>query len=159
MNNLIGFISLMASITLVACSSEETPAAEATPALVNLTAQASTQRWYSDEQVAQGQLIFAQYCTACHGVNAEGTEHWKTPVNGQLPPPPLNGSAHAWHHPIAVLDEVIALGGEPYGGVMPAWGAILNQQQRIAVIASFQNYWTDEIYATWLLREQASRNF
>lgn len=43
------------------------------------------------------------------------------------------------------------------GGAMPAWGEVLNTEQRLAVIAGFQSYWTPQIYDLWLEREQASR--
>jgi mono/diheme cytochrome c family protein len=118
----------------------------------------STGRWYTQEQVTNGRQLFAQYCSVCHGENAEATEQWKTPdSNGNYPPPPLNGSAHAWHHPLSVLDQVIRDGGEPVGGVMPAWGAVLNAQQRLDIIAGFQDYWSDEIYDIWLVRERSAR--
>lgn len=117
-------------------------------------------RWYSAEQVSEGRVLFAQYCAACHGANAEATPDWKTPTaDGNYPPPPLNGSAHAWHHPIAVLDQVIRDGGAPVGGVMPAWGSILNGEQRLALIASFQDYWSEEIYEIWLERERAFNEY
>lgn len=110
-------------------------------------------RWYSAEQVSEGRALFRQYCAVCHGMKAEATPNWKTPdANGSYPPPPLNGTAHAWHHPLSVLDSVIRDGGQPVGGLMPAWGSVLNEAQRKAVIASFQDYWSDEIYQLWLER-------
>ena len=73
---------------------------------------------------------------------------------GQYPPPPLNGSAHAWHHPIAALKHVILKGGAPYGGQMPAWEGKLTDAEIYALIASFQSYWSDDIYNRWLFIEQ-----
>lgn len=117
-----------------------------------------TGRWYSTEQVAQGKVLFAENCASCHGANAEATPDWKTPdANGDYPPPPLNGSAHAWHHPLAVLDQVIREGTAAMGGNMPAWGDKFTQADRLSVIASFQDYWSDEIYDIWMQREKASR--
>ena len=69
----------------------------------------------------------------------------------------MDGSAHAWHHPLALLDKVIRDGGAPLGGVMPAWGEVLNADQRLAVIASLQARWSPKIYDIWLEREQVSR--
>jgi mono/diheme cytochrome c family protein len=128
------------------------------PSSISLVPNTSTGRWYSTEQATQGRQLFAQYCAVCHGENAEATDQWKTPDDqGNYPPPPLNGSAHAWHHPLAVLDTVIRDGGAPVGGVMPAWGSVLSSQQRISIIAGFQDYWTDDIYETWLVRERSAR--
>ena len=79
-------------------------------------------RWYAQEQVAAGALLYRENCASCHKENAEGTPDWKTPdVNGKLPPPPLNGTAHAWHHPLEVLRTVVTRGGAPVGGSMPAF--------------------------------------
>ena len=65
-------------------------------------------RWYSNEQVLQGKKLFAENCAACHGKNAEATTDWKKrDANGNLVPPPLNGTAHAWHHPMKILRRTI----------------------------------------------------
>ncbi|MHA7878250.1 MAG: c-type cytochrome [Saccharospirillum sp.] len=129
-----------------------------TVANVSLTPKSGTGRWYSTAMAESGQATFAQYCAACHGERAEATPNWRTlDSNGHYPPPPLNGSAHAWHHPLADLVMVIDQGGAPFGGVMPAWGEVLSEQDMINVIASFQSYWSDEIYAMWLERERLYR--
>ena len=65
--------------------------------------------------------------------------------------PPLDGSAHAWHHPISVLLQVIDLGGESLGGQMPGFGQVLDNEEKLAVIAWFQEFWSDEIYEQWLM--------
>lgn len=153
-----------ASLLLAACSGESEPGSGASapasidPASVSLQPEPDTGRWFSEQQVAAGKETFTQYCAGCHGANAESTPNWKTlDDNGNYPPPPLNGSAHAWHHPLAVLKMVIEEGGEPVGGVMPAWGDTLTDEQIINVIASFQSYWPDKTYELWLEREKASR--
>ena len=108
-------------------------------------------RWYSSEQVASGSQIFETNCSECHGANAEGRyANWKQKLpDGSLPPPPLDGSAHAWHHSRSVLLEVIENGGLALGGKMPAFGAVLNGEEKIAAIAYFQNFWDDETYRQW----------
>jgi len=108
-------------------------------------------RWYSKDQVAQGGLVFAANCAICHGSNAEGiTEDWKQRLDdGSFAPPPLNGSAHAWHHPNSMLIQVIDNGGAAFGGKMPAFKDALQEAEKLAAIAYFQNYWTDEIYGQW----------
>jgi mono/diheme cytochrome c family protein len=111
----------------------------------------SSYRWYTEQQVELGRSLFLTHCAVCHGERAEATTEWrKTNANGDYPPPPLNGSAHAWHHPLSVLENSIAVGGIPNGGVMPPFAETLGKQEMRAAIAFFQNFWPDEIYARWL---------
>lgn len=107
-------------------------------------------RWYSIEQVEQGLGLYQAHCAACHAADGSATAEWRvTGPDGNYPPPPLNGSAHTWHHPLDVLDETIAMGGARFGGVMPGFSAALNRDQRLAVIAWIQNLWSDAIYTKW----------
>lgn len=115
-------------------------------------------RWYSPGQVAAGEPLFRQYCAVCHGSDGSATPDWRrTDANGNYPPPPLNGTAHTWHHPLDVLDETIANGGAPLGGQMPAFRAILDAGQRLAIIAYLQNWWPDDIYEKWRQIDERSR--
>ena len=108
-------------------------------------------RWYTHEQVSRGKELFGQHCAVCHGDQAQGlAEDWrKVDASGNYPPPPLNGSAHAWHHPMVVLEKTIAEGGAPVGGVMPPFDGVLSVQDTRATIAFFQNLWPDDIYRRW----------
>jgi len=118
---------------------------------------AETGRWYSEEQVAAGKLLFRQNCAACHGQNAEATPDWKTTdANGNYPPPPLNGSAHAWHHDLDLLRRTISEGGAKLGGQMPPFEDRLNPAEIDSVIAFFQSQWPDEIYQRWADRFEVS---
>jgi len=129
-----------------------------TLAKLTLTPKPITNRWYFAEQADRGQVVFSNNCVVCHGKNAEATADWKTPdVNGAYPPPPLNGSAHAWHHPLSVLGRTVYLGGAPVGGQMPAFKDVLSETEIIDVIAHFQTYWSDPIYERWLTIENSSR--
>ena len=62
--------------------------------------------------LARGQALFQQHCAACHGDKAQGTvANWQQrDASGKLPPPPLNGTAHAWHHSINGLARTIREG-------------------------------------------------
>ncbi|MEZ5478045.1 MAG: c-type cytochrome [Thiolinea sp.] len=71
-------------------------------------------------------------------------------------PPALDGSAHAWHHPMAQLLYTLEQGGAPLGGKMPAFGNKLTQDEQRAVIAYFQSQWDDEKYGIWSKRNQQS---
>jgi len=109
-------------------------------------------RWYSNELVQKGEIIFRSNCATCHGDQAQGLyKDWQeTLPDGNLPPPPLNGSAHAWHHPISVLAHYIYNGGKKYGGVMPGFKGKISQTEAASTIAYFQSFWSDELYQIWL---------
>lgn len=129
----------LATVTLLGCQ----PQPEA-PAI-------TTARWYTSEQVAIGHELFQAHCASCHGDRAQGlAEDWrKLDDNGNYPPPPLNGTAHAWHHPKIILEETITNGGAAVGGVMPGFGSELAADEIAATIAYFQSLWSDETYARW----------
>ena len=110
----------------------------------------ATERWFNQAVVDYGAGLFQQNCAVCHGANAEGTSDWKkTDANGNYPPPPLDGSAHAWHHSIPQLVRSIKEGGIKLGGVMPPFADKLSDQDVLAVIAYFQSRWPDETYTRW----------
>lgn len=110
----------------------------------------SAERWYSEQQVQKGADLFARNCASCHGANGQGTKDWKTPdAKGVYPPPPLNGTGHAWHHDLALLRGTVKNGGAPVGGTMPAFGDKLSDEEVDAVIAWVQSRWPDEIYSRW----------
>jgi mono/diheme cytochrome c family protein len=107
-------------------------------------------RWYTPEQVELGAVVFRENCATCHGPNAEGTPNWrKRDAEGRLPPPPLNGTAHAWHHSRDVLRRVVREGGQAFGGSMPAFAEKLSGRQIDQVIAWVQSNWSNEIYQRW----------
>jgi len=110
-------------------------------------------RWYTEAQVNQGKAVFETHCIACHKKNAAGTRNWKIPLlDGFYPPPPLNGSAHAWHHRLSVLKRTIDEGGAALEGTMPGFKDRISAAEKDAVIAYFQDFWSDEIYSMWLER-------
>ena len=97
--------------------------------------------------------MFQQNCAVCHGAQAQGAPDWQRPdASGKYPPPPLNGTAHSWHHPMKVLKRVIKQGTAAQGGNMPAWEGKLSDKEIDAVIAWFQNKWPDPLYAAWARR-------
>ncbi|MFT6390134.1 MAG: mono/diheme cytochrome c family protein [Cellvibrionaceae bacterium] len=154
------FIIITISL-LTACNSDEHARHVKTSqsdTIDTLVKHADTKRWFNDEQRQLGKQVFITNCAVCHGKETEGTTQWKTPnSNGQYPPPPLNGSAHAWHHPFSSLLAVVREGGSAYGGMMPAWKNTLNDNEMIAAIAFFQSYWPDEVYERWIEIENISR--
>ena len=111
-------------------------------------------RWYTEAQLQSGQKIFLDNCAVCHGKQAQGlTPDWrKRQADGSFPPPPLNGTAHAWHHPLSLLRTTIREGGIRLGGTMQGFKGKLSNDEQLAAIAYFQSFWADEIYAQWAQR-------
>ena len=107
-------------------------------------------RWYSPSQIVTGGDLFKENCAICHGDNAQGTTNWRRKlVDGSYPPPPLNGSAHTWHHPMVLLEQIIDNGGLRWGGKMPGFKDKLSIPEKHAIIAFFQDKWPDKIYQAW----------
>ncbi len=118
---------------------------------------AEKEPWYSKQQVLQGESLFRQNCADCHGQNAESTPDWKkTDADGNYPPPPLNGTAHAWHHGMELLRRTIREGGVKIGGQMPAFEGVLDSDEIDSVIAYFQSKWGDDIYQRWAGRSDST---
>jgi mono/diheme cytochrome c family protein len=109
-------------------------------------------RWYTESQRLAGAEVFAENCAVCHGEQAQGlVADWRQKLDdGSFPPPPLNGSAHAWHHPLALLLQVVNVGGAQFGGKMPAFETVLSEENKLAAIAFFQGFWSDETYNQWM---------
>lgn len=154
-------VAVAASVLMSACSDDagsvvtQNETYPKVPASASAEAQTPTDaaipRWYTAEHVAQGQQVYEANCATCHGSDAEGVTHWRErDASGNLPPPPLDGTAHAWHHPIPVLVNQIK-NGTPAGlGTMPGFGEQLSDDDIGGVIAWIQSKWPDEIYTTWL---------
>ncbi len=118
--------------------------------LAGVATAAGSQRWYSEDQLRLGEQVFQQHCASCHGKQAEGTADWREAgPDGKYPPPPLNGTAHAWHHSLKVLMRQIRMGGKPLGGTMPGFAGKLSDEEMLAAIAWFQSKWPERIYAIW----------
>ena len=79
--------------------------------------------------------------------NLAGNPDWKSGVDddGQRLPPPLNGTAHTWHHSPAQLLYTINKGGTEMGGQMPAFEDLLSETEKQALIDYMYNLWPNEI--------------
>lgn len=118
---------------------------------------AQTRRIEDPMILQQGKQLFQTHCTQCHGQNAQGiTEDWRVrDENGKYPPPPLNGTAHTWHHPLPVLVSMIENGTLEMGGAMPPWKDKLSRDQILTIIIWLSSLWPDEIYQIWYERSFA----
>ena len=111
----------------------------------------TAQRGENPAAVSHGAMVFKENCQICHGVEAAGVvKNWQQrDANGNLPAPPLNGTAHAWHHDQKTLLRVINQGGVPLGGTMPPFKDVLSEEEKSAVLAYIKSLWPDELYAAW----------
>ncbi|MBF0382903.1 MAG: cytochrome c [Magnetococcales bacterium] len=104
-----------------------------------------TTGWSGDE-IVDGKVVYDRECQVCHGTNGMGSDFdWKTPLDGpglRYPPPPLDYSAHAWHHPDSVLKGLILNGGKD--GRMPPFKGKLTEAQMDAVIQFLHSLWKPE---------------
>ncbi|HEX6384739.1 MAG TPA: c-type cytochrome [Anaerolineae bacterium] len=166
------FLGFVLTSWLVACQREA--AAPATPAgplanvpslseLAGTPASTVPPLPTSDpDLVAQGQVIYAEHCASCHGVNLEGEPDWKMQnEDGSFRAPPHDASGHTWHHGDPTLIEAIELGGTrlpgSIGGTssMPAFADVLTETEVTAVLTFIKSTWPDDIRA--LQWEQTAR--
>lgn len=99
------------------------------------------------KKVALGKSVFDKNCAVCHGKAAVGlTKNWKqTLPNGKYPAPPLNGSAHTWHHSPKLLLNSINNGGQRLGGWMPPFKDKLSDEEKQAILDYLYSLWPQDI--------------
>jgi mono/diheme cytochrome c family protein len=105
-------------------------------------------------QVALGTVVYRDHCASCHGANLEGQLDWKSrKPDGRLPAPPHDETGHTWHHPDDMLFQITKLGLKPpmapagYQSDMPAFDAVLTDEQIWAVLAYIKSKWPEKIQA------------
>lgn len=99
------------------------------------------------QEIALGKRVFDVNCSNCHGKSGVGlTKNWKQSLpNGKYPAPPLNGSAHSWHHSPKLLLNTINQGGAKLGGWMPAFGDKLTSKEKQALLDYLHSLWPKNI--------------
>jgi len=149
------FSALIGSLLMLSCSEDSAT----TEVQNNKRARENTMRTIDSAQIKRGRQIYLKNCTVCHGINGEGSPDWQKRLpDGTYPPPPLNGTGHAWHHPKKVLVDTIKHGTARLGGKMPAWKDKLSDQDINDIIAWFQSQWPDELYQAWQRMDRAKSN-
>ena len=95
--------------------------------------------------------LYAEHCASCHGAKLEGEPNWmERKPGGRLPAPPHDASGHTWHHADAQLFGIVKNGVTPYAGPgyqsdMPAFKAILSDDEILAVLAYIKQSWPQDI--------------
>lgn len=85
----------------------------------------------SAEVLTLGEELYQTSCAACHGSDGEGSSQ------PTIPAPPLDGSAHSWHHADSQIVGLIRQGGTK----MPAIGAAWSDEQVEAVLTFVKSRW------------------
>jgi mono/diheme cytochrome c family protein len=100
-----------------------------------------------EDSVQLGKATFEKNCASCHGKEGAGiVKDWKKrQADGSYPAPPVNGSAHAWHHSPKTLLSTINNGGAKLGGQMPAFKDKLSEEEKLATLDYIHSLWPEEI--------------
>ncbi|MDZ4770376.1 MAG: cytochrome c [Chloroflexota bacterium] len=107
---------------------------------------------FDNEEIAQGQQLYAQNCASCHGANGEGqfpNAPNQPDATGRVGAPPHNETGHTWHHTDDFLIRYTREGGvsltDPANFYpMPAFGDQLSDAQIALVTAYIKTMWNDE---------------
>lgn len=129
--------SLLAAVTILAAACASEGATQQAPQDMDGAARVDT-------GPRTGEQIFAMTCASCHGANGEGADNWMVRGDdGRLPPPPLDGSGHTWHHSDNVLYGIVSEGGLGlgFGSNMPAFKDQLTHEEIIAVLEFVKTLW------------------
>jgi mono/diheme cytochrome c family protein len=157
-SNLPSLAVLLMGLMLSACDKAPDSATAPAPTPQAGADTVSLNRDLDPVQVVRGRVIYDQHCAECHGAQGKGQPgDWRVrDTEGKFPPPPLDDSAHAWHHPTAVLLEVTREGSPQGQGNMPAWKDKLSEQDMQDVVVYIKTLWSDQVYRHWLEMEQQS---
>lgn len=153
-------LAVVSGLLLSACDKPDDPVAALSPAIDdNRTEVAPLDRKLDPTQIAHGLAVYDKHCAECHGVEGRGLPgDWRVrDAEGNFPAPPLDDSAHAWHHPTAALLYVIYEGSPGGAGNMPAWKGKLSEQEMLDVVVYIKSLWSDPVYRQWLRMEQQSQ--
>ena len=83
-------------------------------------------------------------------VDAAGQPEWHiAKADGTLPPPPLNGDGHTWHHGDGLLYRIVSQGGQmfedprfpDFKSAMPAFGERLSHEDIVEVLTYIKSLW------------------
>jgi len=101
----------------------------------------------NQDSIQLGKISFDKNCITCHGRSGEGvTKDWKKKgTDGKYPAPPINGTAHAWHHSPKALLVTLNNGGIKLGGSMPAFKDKLSEAEKQSLLNYIHSLWPESI--------------
>ena len=152
------YLFIISSLFILTACGKDSPANNTTTANTNISSSDSATGLVSGPkniaEVARGRSVFKDNCQVCHGEKGAGlVKNWRDPLpDGKYPAPPLNGTAHTWHHPESLLLNTINNGGLAIGGTMPAFKDILSDKDKRAVLSYIESLWPEKTYQMWLER-------
>ena len=94
--------------------------------------------------------LYQNNCASCHGGNLQGQIGWQNTLDedGHRLAPPLNGSAHTWHHSPEYLFNVIKYGfpffDSNYQGKMLG-NSNLSSEEAWQLVSYIRQVWPEEI--------------
>ena len=107
------------------------------------------------DPLAQGKRIYDENCASCHGFDGEGQPNWRVPNDkGVYPAPPHDNSGHTWHHPDALLLQIVAQGGALPTTGMPGFADKLTEEEMMLSLDYIKTFWGEEERA---FQEERSR--
>ena len=101
-------------------------------------------------ELAEAQVLYDTYCAHCHGYTGGGEPHEPNPnipnALGFMPVPRHDSQGHTWLHPDQILIDIIKVGSESplFGFPMPAFEALLTDEEIIMIIDYMKLWWTEE---------------
>ncbi|MEN8233618.1 MAG: cytochrome c [Actinomycetota bacterium] len=96
-------------------------------------------------RVEEGEALYGQYCSSCHGADLSGDPEWKTPnADGSYRPPPHDSSGHTWHHSDGLLLTITRDGSDFPESRMPSFGATLTDDEIAAIFEFIKASWGPE---------------
>lgn len=97
----------------------------------------------SETLAAEGKIIYDQHCAGCHGQDAVGENPdniYEQDAQGNFVAPPLNGTAHSWHHTDEDLVDSI-LNGSERNPRMRAFEDTLTRDDAVAAVEYIKSFW------------------
>lgn len=96
--------------------------------------------------ISKGEALYQKYCVSCHGEKGVGENPlniYATDEYGVIAPP-LDESAHAWHHTDEALVEVI-LEGSSRNPRMKSWKDVLTEEDARDLVGYIKSLWSPRI--------------
>ncbi|HEY2475261.1 MAG TPA: cytochrome c [Candidatus Cybelea sp.] len=137
------FAIAILALTLAACakSSNSSTSASASAAANN------------PASASDGATVYLTNCASCHQTNGQG-------VAGAFPP--LAGNPVVTGNPVAVIAIVknglsgrVAVHGQAYSGIMPAWKGQISDEQIASVISYIRSAWNNNASGVSVSQVQA----